>query len=173
MARKSSNLWVLIAIPVLIVGDCVQLVDRMLGTDEESVKAARIAALGPVPNLVGKTLVEAENEVEARDLDLSANGIGGSSSYCGTKTMRVVYRMSPKAGTTVQPEGEVAVSFMTAIERTFYRDHRKMPKVIGWSEAKADRFFDPISDVVDTTSKESKQVPPGADRVIAQSPKAG
>lgn len=172
MARKSSNLLAPIIVVFLIVGGCTQLVNKMFGTDEESVKAARIAALGPLPNLVGKTLVDAENEVEARGLELSQAGIGGDS-YCDIKVECLVYRVEPKAGVVVQPGGEVAVRFITIGERAFYERHRKMPNVVGWSEDKTDRFFKPIREVLDTDEKESRRVPVDAYQVIAQSPKPG
>ncbi|MGJ6968784.1 PASTA domain-containing protein [Streptosporangium sp. G11] len=174
MARKSSmNLLAPIIVVLLIVGGCTQLVKKMFGTDEESVKAAQLAALGPLPNLVGKTLVAAKNDVEARGLQLSQAGIGGDS-YCSVKSECFVYRMEPKAGAPVQSGGEVAVRFVTSEEWAFYRKYKKkMPKVVGWSQKKATGLFEPIQETVTIDMEQTSRVPEGVKRVLRQSPKPG
>ncbi|MFC3544237.1 PASTA domain-containing protein [Nonomuraea ferruginea] len=67
----------------------------------------------------------------------------------------------------------MAVTFLTAEERKFYHRHKKMPKVVGWSDEKVDRFFEPIGEVFETDLRESSKVPIDKRRVIKQSPKAG
>lgn len=165
MARtKSVNVWAILIVIVLVLGGCSKLVSMAVGG---GVAAAADATL---PDLKGKTLVEVEDLVSG--LDLIPRGIDGSS-YCADQRACFVYRMSPKAGAVVKSGGKVAVTFLTADERSFYQRHIKMPKVVGWSEDKADAFFEPISTVVDSTPKESAKVPVEENRVVAQSPKAG
>ncbi|MFI6705385.1 hypothetical protein ACIBF7_03065 [Nonomuraea sp. NPDC050478] len=67
--------------------------------------------------------------------ELAALGIGDARTVCE------VYRMTPKASAAARAGEEVAVTFLTAEERKFYDRHKKMPKVVGWSEEKVDRFF--------------------------------
>ncbi|MFF4128302.1 PASTA domain-containing protein [Microbispora rosea] len=73
---------------------------------------------GPLPNLVNKTLVEAQNQVEALGLRLSTNGIG-DYVYCGDRPDCLVYRMAPRAGTVAQHGGEVGSRFVTGEEWAF------------------------------------------------------
>jgi beta-lactam-binding protein with PASTA domain len=168
MARKKqANLFAPILFMALVFGGCSVLFNSAFGDDPAPEPTG-----GVLPPLIGKTLTEAENAVEALGADMRASGIGGNS-YCDDRTLCEVYRMTPKAGTVVRAGEEVAVTFLDAKERKFYARHKKMPKVVGWSEEKADRFFAPIRDVLDTDRRESKKVPSGKDLVIKQSPKAG
>jgi beta-lactam-binding protein with PASTA domain len=170
MARaKKVNLVGPVVVVLLVVGGCGVLIDKIFGTGEP----ARASGPATVPNLVNGTLVDAENKAEALGLDLSISGIDGIG-YCGDKTDCVIYRMSPKPGTVVQAGAKIAVKYATGDELAFYRKHKTMPKLVGWSEAKADRLFEPVRDVVDSASyKESSRVPVGKNQVIAQSPKPG
>jgi beta-lactam-binding protein with PASTA domain len=173
MARKSTTSGFLVVIGVLaLAGGCM----RLLGIgDDGTEKEARVAAAStpaPVPSLIGKTLVDAENQTEALGFDLSTTGIG-AGGYCGDDTDCFIYRMTPKPGTIVRPGGEVAVKFVTGAEWAWYRKHRKMPRVVGWSEEKADKVFGAVSDAVTSTTKETTAVPVDRNRVLGQSPKPG
>ncbi|MFI6296855.1 PASTA domain-containing protein [Nonomuraea sp. NPDC050790] len=171
MARtKSVNVWVVAAVIVLVVGGCSQLINSVFGSDNRPGRSAP-ATPGPLPQLVGMTLVEAENQVEALGLRLQQRGLG--SSYCSDETDCIVYVMSPKAGATVMADGKVAVRFVTSDEKAFYGKHLNMPKVVGWSEAKAEAFFEPISGAVDSASRQTTKVPYGKYRVVDQFPKPG
>ncbi|MBB5627272.1 PASTA domain-containing protein [Sphaerisporangium krabiense] len=176
--RKSINLfWPIVGV-FIMVGGCMNLVSSVFGDgDDKTVKAAEVLVTPapspmPLPDLLKKTLVDAQNEVEARGLRLSTNGIA-DYSYCTDRSDCFVYRMAPKAGTVVQPGGEVAVRFVTVEEWTFYKRHRTMPNVVGWSEDRADDLFEPIDATVVSSNRESAKVPVGQNRVIAQAPKPG
>ncbi|GII88791.1 hypothetical protein Ssi03_67810 [Sphaerisporangium siamense] len=169
--------WPIVGV-LIVVGGCMNLVDSVFGDgDDRAVRAAEApttpqSSPTPLPDLTKKTLVEAQNQVEALGLRLSTNGIG-DYGYCGDRSDCLVYRMTPKAGTVVQFGGEVAVRFVTVEEWTFYKRHRTMPNVVGWSEGRADDLFDPIDAVVVSSNRESAKVPVGQNRVIAQAPKPG
>lgn len=166
MARKKQvNLFAPILVTVLIVGGCSALFNSAFGDDPEP-------AGGVLPPLAGKTLTEAENAVKALGADLHALGLNGHF-YCEDDTQCTIFRMTPKAGTVVRAGDKVSATFLDAEERKFYARHKKMPKVVGWSEEKAGRFFAPIRAVLDTDRRKSAKVPAGKDRVIKQSPKAG
>ncbi|MFI6513605.1 PASTA domain-containing protein [Streptosporangium sp. NPDC050855] len=174
MARKSSsNLLAPVIVVLLIVGGCTQLVKKVFGTDDPEPAQAAQAAAGPVtvPNLVKKKVLHAKHATKALGLILSTAGITGSS--CDEEADCLIYRMEPKAGTVVKAGAEVDVKFVTSEEWDFYKKHRKMPNVIGWSDGKVESFFKKIRDGVWKEQKESAQVPPGAQRVIKQSPKPG
>ncbi|MFC4587325.1 PASTA domain-containing protein [Sphaerisporangium corydalis] len=172
MARaKTVNLVGPVIVVLLIVGGCSKLIESVFGGDDPA-QAAQPAGPVYVPDLRKTTLVDAENKTEALGVDLSADGIG-SSSYCPDETDCVIYRMSPKPGTVVKAGAEVAVKFVTREEWAWYRKHRKMPNVVGWSETKADGLFDVVDSTVDSASKESTRVAVGKDVVLAQSPKPG
>ncbi|WP_405395408.1 PASTA domain-containing protein [Microbispora hainanensis] len=171
-SKKTANLAGPIIVVLLVVAGCQKLVSSVFGDDEQPVSSAATATPGPLPDLAKKTLVEAENATDALGLELLTNSLD-NSSYCRDKTDCFIYRMSPKAGTVVQPGGKVAVKFVTGTEWAFYRKHRTMPKVVGWSEDKADSFFEPVRWTVDDTLRESSSVPEGVHKVIAQSPRPG
>ncbi|GAA3441062.1 PASTA domain-containing protein [Planomonospora venezuelensis] len=173
MARsnsKSAGCLTLVVI-LLVVGGCM----RLFGYETESEKAAAAAeairAKG-LPDLRGKTLAEAENAIRAMDISFDDEGIGSFDS-CDDKTDCIVFRMSLKPGTVVGRYGKVTVTWTTSEERAWYGKWKKMPKVIGWSEEKAERFFTPVETAVESESRESKRVAYGKDVVIATSPKAG
>ncbi|MGI5161410.1 PASTA domain-containing protein [Microbispora sp. CA-102843] len=176
--RKSVNLFWPIMIAALVMGGCMNLVNSVFGDgDDKPVQAAEVlaspsASTGPLPNLMKKTLAQAQNQVEALGLELLTQGIG-DYDYCDDRSDCFVYRMTPKAGTVVQPGGVVAVRVVTREEWAFYKKHRTMPNVVGWAEDRADDLFDPIDASVTSSNKESASVPVGQDRVIAQSPKPG
>ncbi|MEU7746733.1 PASTA domain-containing protein [Nonomuraea sp. NPDC049158] len=168
---KAAGCLTLFAI-LAVVGGCM----RLFGYETESEKAAAIAetarAAG-LPDLVGKSLTEAQNTARTMDIRLDDEGIGMISS-CHDKTDCIIFRMSPKPGAVVEKFGEASVTWATSEERTWYNKHRKMPKVVGWSEEKAERFFEPVEAAVDdTATRESRKVPAGKHLVLAQSPKAG
>ncbi|WP_101788648.1 PASTA domain-containing protein [Nonomuraea indica] len=172
MASNSKAAGCLTAfVGLAIVGGCMQL----FGYESESTKAAKVAetarAAG-LPDLVGKTLTEVENTGRSMDVRIDDQGIGPIAS-CDDKTDCIVFRMSPKPGAVVEKFGEVAVTWATGEERAWYGKWKKMPKVIGWTEAKAERFFKPVEAAVENESQQSKKVPYGKDLVIAQSPKPG
>lgn len=157
---------------LLIVGGCAKLVEAVFGSGDP-VKAAQAAQAArpsaPIPNLVNGTLLDAENKTEELGLQLVPDG----NSYCSASADCVIYRMSPKPGTMLKAGAKVAVKFVTAEELAWYRKHRTMPNVVGWTEDKADQFFKPVSDAVDSSNKESSKVPVGKDMVLAQFPKPG
>lgn len=166
MARsKSVNLFGPLLVLALVLGGCMQLISSVFGADDKPEGPVRL------PDLVGKQLIEAESQVEVLGLDLSQDGISGS--YCPDRTDCVIYRMAPKPGTLVQPGAEVAVRFITADESTFYKKHPKMPKIVGFTEDRADRFLKPVYGTVETERRETSAVPEGVERIIAQSPKPG
>lgn len=171
MAGRKKFWWTTASIFAILVA-CGQIVkdDSSDGTDTAVAQAANQHK--PLPTLTGKTLVEAENAATELGLKFVANGLGGYG-YCSDETDCYVYRMIPKAGEVVQDGGKLAVSYVTGDEWAWYKKHRKMPKVVGWSEDRADKLFDPISDIVTSDLKESSSVPEDENRVIAQSPKAG
>lgn len=154
----------------VVLGGCMKLVSAVFGTDDEP--SAAVAVAKPIPDLMKKSLVQAENEVAAIGVELSPADIGGDS-YCDVKSKCIVYRMEPKAGTVVQPGGKVEVRFVTTEEWAWYRKHRKMPNVVGWSEDKAEKLFDQVRETLDSELKESSRVPESVNQVIRQSPKAG
>ncbi|WP_424533724.1 PASTA domain-containing protein [Sphaerisporangium viridialbum] len=176
MARKSSvNLVGPLIVVLLIVGGCQKLIESVFGGgDEKPVSDAQTVAASPIPlpSLLKKTLVEAEYQVEALGFESTTNGIG-DYSYCSDRSDCFVYRTMPKAGTVVQPGGEVMLWFVTRAEWAFYKKHRTMPNVVGWSEERADALFEPVRDVVDSSRRKSTSVPVGQERVIRQSPKPG
>lgn len=169
MRRKSVKLlWPLLVV-ALVLGGCMKLVDSVFGTGYDPAAAAA----GPVtvPSLLGKQLDEADATAMALGLALWTKGI--SDDYCMDRTDCVVYKMTPTAGTVVQSGDKVAVRFITSDQAAFYKKHRKMPNVVGFTEDRVDNFFDPIRSTVDTDSRESSSVPEGVNKVIAQSPKPG
>ncbi|SEG89093.1 PASTA domain-containing protein [Nonomuraea solani] len=173
MAGNSKGAGCLTLFAILAVaGGCMQL----FGYESDSEKAAAAAETAReagLPDLVGKTLTEAQNLAQSMDISLDDQGIGVVNS-CDDKTDCLIFRMSPKPGTVMDAHGELSVAWTTGEERAWYDKHRKMPKVVGWSEEKAERFFEPIeAAVTDSTSRESKNVPAGKHLVISQSPKAG
>ncbi|OPG12520.1 PASTA domain-containing protein [Microbispora sp. GKU 823] len=170
--RKSVNLFWPIMIAALVMAGCMNLVNSVFGDEETAVKAAPVPSPGPLPNLARNSLDQAKSQLESRGLRLVAEGIGGRD-YCFQDAYCFIYRMTPKAGTVVKPGDEVQVRFVTGPEWGFYKDHRRMPKVVGWSEDRAKRVFDLVSEVVETDEKEVSTVPKGESRVIGQSPKAG
>lgn len=172
--RKSVNLFWPIMVVVLVVAGCMNLVNSVFGDGEKTpVQAAPVPSPGPLPNLARSSLELAKSQLEIRGVRLVAEGIGGSD-YCFQDAYCFIYRMTPKAGTVVKPGNKVHVRFVTGPEWGFYKDHRRMPKVVGWSEDRAEKFFDVVSDVLDTSDeREVTTVPKGESRVIAQSPKAG
>jgi len=171
--RKSVNLFWPIMVAVLVVGGCMNLVDSVFGDEEDTpVQAVPVPSPGPLPNLLQSSLNLAKSQLESRGVRLVAEGIGGRDN-CFQDGYCFVYRMTPKAGTVVKPGDKVHVWFVTVPEWGFYKEHRRMPKVVGWSEDRAEKFFDTVSEAVETEEKEVASVPEGESRVIAQSPKAG
>lgn len=168
MARKKQvNLFAPILFMALVFGGCSVMFNAAFGDDPAPEPTG-----GVLPPLIGKTLTEAENAVEALGADLHALGLNGHF-YCADDTQCTIFRMTPKAGTVVRAGDKVSATFLDAEQRKFYARHKKMPKMVGWSEEKADRFFAPIREVVDSDRRESAKVPADKYLVIKQTPKAG
>ncbi len=164
--KKQGNLLASILATALVFGGCSALYNSVFGDQSERPTA------GPLPSLTGKTLIDAKNVIENLGADLTARGIG-NSFYCGNWAKCTVRRTKPGAGSVVSEGTKVTVMFVTAEQRAFYRKHRKMPRVVGWSESRARKFFMPINAVTDMGWQESSKVPEDRSLVIRQSPKAG
>ncbi|WP_219509700.1 PASTA domain-containing protein [Nonomuraea ceibae] len=126
MGSNSKGAGCLAILDVLvIVGGCMQ----MFGYESEPEKPSRRPkppAQPVCPDLVGKTLVEAENAARAMDIQLDDEGIGPATS-CDDKTDCAVFRMSPQPGTVVEKHGEVAVTWITGDESAWYNRGGRQP----------------------------------------------
>ncbi|WP_283134928.1 PASTA domain-containing protein [Rhizohabitans arisaemae] len=151
----------------LVVGGCMRLVG--IGDGDEKTPAA--AEPLQAPALIGKRLNQAETESTALGLLLTSEALPGS--YCLESAKCVVYAMKPAPGTAVQPGSTLIVKILTDKESAFYRKNRTMPNVVGWSQSRATTYFAGVFGMVSDTLKESKSVPAGTYRVIAQFPKPG
>ena len=168
MAKKKGI--PVVYIPILLVAGCLA---SMCGDGDTSSIVASSPSPTPqvIPNVVGKTVAQAESALAKQDFWVLTEALG---SYCYEKTTCQVIKTSPKPGSPVKSEREtVRLYYMTDEEIRFYRKHRTMPNVLRWDADKADRFFDPIEYFVRTNPKQTTSVPAGKRLIIAQSPKPG
>lgn len=162
MARLHSTerAWAVIILLILIGAGCKELSERLF--PPEPIR---------VPDLIGKPLPEALSRAEELGMKTSTQGLIGND--CPDHKKCVIVRMVPSPGATIPPEITVQMRYITERQAKFYREHRRMPRVIGWSEERVRSLFDPVWRTVTTEREESKAVRPGVDRVIRQSPKPG
>jgi hypothetical protein len=172
MPRKVSKPvgCLVVFLGLAVVGGCMS----MLGISGPETTAAPALTMQKikVPNLKGKQLTVAQDEVSRLGLLFTQSGIT-PGSFCTPGESCLAYSMQPAPGTEVGPGAQVGVKFATAAEWAFYKKNRTMPKLIGWDDDRMGEFFEPIRPLVTTSWKESTAVPVGMQRVIAQSPKPG
>ncbi len=100
MAGRKKFWWTTAGIFAILVA-CGQIVKD----DDENPEAATVvqaaAVQRPLPNLAGKTLVEAENAATELGLEFESGGLN-EYGHCYEETDCFVYRMVPKAGTRLR-----------------------------------------------------------------------
>ncbi|MFI6324149.1 PASTA domain-containing protein [Nonomuraea sp. NPDC050556] len=125
-----------------------------------------------VPPMKGKQLTVAEADALRLGLTLIESGLF-PGSFCLPDESCVIYAMQPPAGTQVQPGSRVTVKVLNAGQSVFYRKNKVMPDLVGKDSVWADAYLEPVIGLVKESVRENAALPPGTQRVLAQSPRAG
>lgn len=125
-----------------------------------------------VPDLVGRQLAVVQREVQGLGLVLAPKGVS-PLSVCRPDEVCPIFAVRPAPGTKLAWGAKVEVSFLTAAESRFYREHPRMPRVVGRGGAWAAIVFRPVMGLVDVATQPERRLPYGTDRVLLQSPQPG
>lgn len=125
-----------------------------------------------VPPMKGKQLSAAEADALRLGLMLIETGLF-PGSFCLPDESCVIYSVQPPAGTQVQPGSRIAVKVLNEGQSAFYRKNKAMPDLVGKDSFWADAYLEPVIGLVKETIRENTALPPGTQRVLAQSPRAG